>query len=60
MCNSSSLIDYKPLPEDDPKIRQPDIEKAKKILGWEPGTDLEKGLQSTIDYFHELIEKNEI
>jgi len=35
---------YKPLPEDDPKVRQPDISRAKKLLGWEPEVGLEQGL----------------
>ena len=44
-------VDYKPLPEDDPKQRQPDITKARQVLGWEPRVSLEEGLNSTIDYF---------
>jgi dTDP-glucose 4,6-dehydratase len=39
------------LPEDDPQVRQPDITKAKKILGWEPKVQLEEGLVKTIEYF---------
>ena len=58
LCQSSSEIIYKPLPEDDPKIRQPNIEKAKRLLGWEPQMDLEPGLIKTIDYFRELKEQN--
>ncbi len=59
-CGSASHIEHKPLPEDDPKIRQPNIEKARKLLGWEPRTRLEDGLKSTIDYFGSLVEKNEV
>jgi dTDP-glucose 4,6-dehydratase len=44
-------IDFKPLPMDDPKIRRPDIGKAKRILGWEPKIGLDEGLGYTIDYF---------
>ncbi len=44
-------VEFKPLPEDDPKQRQPDISKARRILGWEPKVSLEEGLSSTIDYF---------
>ncbi|MBI1379666.1 MAG: NAD-dependent epimerase/dehydratase family protein [Planctomycetaceae bacterium] len=44
-------IQHKPLPEDDPKIRQPDITRARTILGWEPKVPLEVGLQRTLDYF---------
>ncbi len=59
-CGSESRIEHKPLPEDDPKIRQPNIDKARELLGWEPRTGLEEGLQATIDYFKALVEKNEI
>ncbi|MGH7852202.1 MAG: GDP-mannose 4,6-dehydratase, partial [Candidatus Binatia bacterium] len=48
---SNSKIVYKPLPEDDPQVRQPDIAKAKKILNWEPKVKLEEGLEKTIEYF---------
>ena len=51
LTNSKSEIVYKPLPEDDPKRRKPDISKAKKILKWEPEVDLNQGLLKTIDYF---------
>lgn len=44
-------IAFKPLPQDDPKQRQPDITRARKILGWEPKVPLEEGLAKTIDYF---------
>ncbi len=44
-------VEFKPLPEDDPKQRQPDITKARQVLGWEPRVSLEQGLSSTIDYF---------
>ncbi|MDP2605108.1 MAG: SDR family oxidoreductase [Deltaproteobacteria bacterium] len=50
ITGSKSTIVYKPLPEDDPQVRQPDITKAKKILGWEPKVALEEGLAKTIDY----------
>lgn len=51
MVNSSSVISYEDLPEDDPKERKPDISKAKRILDWEPSVFLEKGLEKTIEYF---------
>ncbi|MGZ8477334.1 MAG: UDP-glucuronic acid decarboxylase family protein [Candidatus Binatia bacterium] len=51
MTQSKSEIVYKPLPEDDPQVRQPDITKARKILGWEPKVKLEEGLVKTIEYF---------
>ena len=51
MTGSKSPIAFKPLPEDDPKVRQPDITKARKLLGWEPQTPLDQGLDKTIKYF---------
>ena len=48
---SKSKITHKPLPQDDPKQRKPDITKAKKLLKWEPKVALEKGIQDTIAYF---------
>ena len=51
MTQSKSEIVYKPLPEDDPQVRQPDITKARNILGWEPKVKLEEGLVKTIEYF---------
>ncbi|RYD30718.1 MAG: NAD-dependent epimerase/dehydratase family protein, partial [Verrucomicrobiaceae bacterium] len=50
-----SKITYFPLPGDDPKQRQPDITLAKSALGWEPKVSLDKGLDSTIDYFRTLL-----
>jgi UDP-glucuronate decarboxylase len=52
---SRSAIARHPLPQDDPKRRQPDISLAKKRLGWTPTTTLETGLRSTIDYFRTII-----
>ena len=54
LTNSKSKIIYKPLPEDDPRQRQPDISKAKQLLGWEPKVQLEEGLKKTIAYFDSL------
>jgi dTDP-glucose 4,6-dehydratase len=51
MTGTSSRITFKPLPTDDPKVRQPDITRARTLLGWEPKVVLEEGLGSTIDYF---------
>lgn len=48
---SASGIEYLPLPQDDPRQRQPDISKAKKVLGWEPKVALDDGLEKTVDYF---------
>lgn len=51
LTKSTSTISYNPLPQDDPKQRQPDISLAKKVLGWEPKVSLEDGLEKTIAYF---------
>jgi len=51
LTGTSAPIEFRPLPEDDPKIRRPDITKARTILGWEPRVPLAEGLQRTIDYF---------
>ena len=54
ITGSTTQLDFKPLPQDDPKRRQPNIGKAKKILGWEPKVSLEEGLRETIEYFQSL------
>ncbi|MFQ5825368.1 MAG: UDP-glucuronic acid decarboxylase family protein [bacterium] len=51
VTGSNSDITYKPLPIDDPKVRQPNIDKAKEILGWEPKVSLEEGLRKTVEWF---------
>ncbi len=53
LTNSSSTIEHRPLPTNDPKQRQPDISKAQELLDWEPLTPRDKGLQKTLDYFLE-------
>jgi dTDP-glucose 4,6-dehydratase len=55
LTNSKSKIVYKELPVDDPKIRQPDITKARKLLGWEPKVKRDEGLKKTIEYFKSKI-----
>ena len=55
MTESKSKLINKPLPEDDPKQRQPDITLAKEKLEWEPNINLETGLEKTIDYFKSII-----
>ena len=55
LTNSKSEIIYEPLPEDDPRQRQPDITLAKDKLGWEPKVPLREGLEKTIAYFSELL-----
>jgi len=54
---SESTLQFLPLPEDDPKIRQPDIRVARDLLGWEPKVGLRDGLRKTIPYFRELLQK---
>jgi UDP-glucuronate decarboxylase len=56
MTGSSSRIEFRPLPVDDPKQRQPDITRAKGALGREPRWQLEDGLGPTINYFKSLID----
>jgi len=56
LTGSKSKIEYKPLPSDDPKQRQPDIALAKRKLGWSPKIPIEKGLPATIEYFRKQFE----
>ena len=55
MTGSTSKIIYQPLPEDDPKVRKPDITKARTLLGWEPKVELREGLTKTIEYFRTKV-----
>ncbi|MGD1977968.1 MAG: SDR family oxidoreductase [Akkermansiaceae bacterium] len=55
LTGSSSELVYHDLPKDDPQQRQPDITKAKELLGWEPGTELREGLKKTIAYFEKEL-----
>jgi len=57
ITGSKSRIKYEPLPQDDPKQRQPDISKAKRLLGWEPKIDLETGLKMSLEYFRSEVGK---
>jgi dTDP-glucose 4,6-dehydratase len=56
VTDSSSSIVNRPLPQDDPVQRQPDISKARRLFGWEPKIDLESGLKLSLDYFKSSIE----
>jgi dTDP-glucose 4,6-dehydratase len=57
VTGSKSKLRFEPLPQDDPKQRQPDISKAKQLLGWEPKIDLRTGLQMSLDYFRHAVGK---
>jgi nucleoside-diphosphate-sugar epimerase len=55
LTGSKSKIEYKPLPVDDPKVRQPDNARAERLLGWRPVVSLDAGLRETIKYFRTAI-----
>jgi len=55
ITGTKSAIEYKALPVDDPKVRQPDIARAKEVLGWEPRVGFEEGIKKTIEYFRESL-----
>lgn len=56
LVGGASKIEYRPLPSDDPRQRQPDISLAKADLGWEPKVGLEDGLKETIAYFRHRLQ----
>ncbi|WP_050030495.1 UDP-glucuronic acid decarboxylase family protein [Verrucomicrobium sp. BvORR034] len=58
ITGSDSKIDFRPLPVDDPKVRQPDITLARKILGWEPKVSFEEGIVNTVAYFKDFLALN--
>ena len=55
IIGSDSRITFEDLPVDDPKVRRPDISRAKEVLGWEPVVGLEEGLRFTIKYFEDVL-----
>ncbi|MGH7937272.1 MAG: NAD-dependent epimerase/dehydratase family protein, partial [Chthoniobacterales bacterium] len=55
ITGAKSSLEYKPLPVDDPKVRQPDITRAREILQWEPKVEFEEGIKNTIDYFEKWL-----
>ncbi|HVE77899.1 MAG TPA: UDP-glucuronic acid decarboxylase family protein [Gemmatimonadaceae bacterium] len=55
LTGTKAPIVYRPLPEDDPKVRRPDIAKARRQLGWEPRVDVREGVRRTIEYFRTLL-----
>ena len=57
LTGSSSPIEMRPLPQDDPQVRRPMIDKAREVLGWSPQVSLRSGLSKTIEYFRGLGEE---
>jgi len=55
LTGSRSEIVFRPLPVDDPKVRQPDIGRARTLLGWEPRVETDEGLRLTVDWFREKL-----
>src|SRR3546814_16349431 len=55
LTGSQSIIKYRPLPIDDPKLRRPDVSQARELLGWQPVTDLDTGLRRTIAHFRQRL-----
>jgi len=60
LIGSRSRIVHRPLPQDDPRQRRPDISKADELLGWSPRTPLNEGLKHTVSYFDELLRDQSI
>lgn len=57
VTGASASIEFRPLPQDDPKRRQPDITKARELLGWQPEVTLEEGLRLTLEYFRGVVSR---
>lgn len=55
LTGSSSSIEFRPLPVDDPRVRRPDISRARKFLGWKPSVDIDQGLRYTVEYFRKIV-----
>jgi len=55
LVGTTAPVEFTPLPADDPKVRCPDIRRAKELLGWEPKVSLEEGLRRTIEYFRKRL-----
>jgi UDP-glucuronate decarboxylase len=60
LTGSRSKIVHRPLPQDDPRQRRPDISEAERLLGWRPLTPLKEGLEETIRYFEELLSQKDV
>jgi dTDP-glucose 4,6-dehydratase len=59
LSGSASTIVFKPLPQDDPKVRRPDIERARRLLGWEPRISRQDGLRRTLEYFRARVQASQ-
>jgi dTDP-glucose 4,6-dehydratase len=57
LTGSRSEIVFRPLPVDDPKVRQPDIGRARALLGWEPRVETDEGLRLTVEWFRDKLRK---
>jgi dTDP-glucose 4,6-dehydratase len=57
LSGTKSKLEFRPLPTDDPKVRKPDITKARKLLGWEPKVLRRDGMKRTLDYFKKQVAK---
>ena len=60
ITGTSAPIEHRPLPVDDPKVRQPDITRARSVLGWEPRVNFDEGITETIDYFRGCLERGQL
>ncbi len=60
ITGTSAPIEHRPLPVDDPKVRQPDITRARAVLGWEPRVNFDEGITETIDYFRGCLERGQL
>ncbi len=56
LSKSKSRIEFKPLPQDDPRVRRPDITRAKKLLGWEPKIERREGMRRTLEFFRNKVQ----
>jgi dTDP-glucose 4,6-dehydratase len=60
ITGTKSRIEHRPLPVDDPKVRQPDISRAREILGWQPQVDFDEGITQTIEYFRAWLARSAV
>jgi UDP-glucuronate decarboxylase len=60
LCDAELSIEYRPLPQDDPTQRRPDISRARQLLGWQPSVQLRQGLERTIPYFAQRLKRSSV